>query len=141
MPSNEEMYIKSKFIENEERSYSQNPTEKNVNEMMKNKEENYQDETNLHSDEKKLNNKENKTSENKIDKKQTNKTKKKHLVSEGNSNNDKNIVENYKQSKINPVSSLIIMGKQFDDDIHDGAAERPPGAILLLTLGILYKGI
>lgn len=131
IPLNEEMYIKSKFIENDEKNYNQNPTEKNVNELIKHKEDNFQEETVNPTE--KISNK-TKTKENKNDKKPINKTKKKHLASEGDSN-DKT-AENTKQSKTNPVSSEVVMKKLFDEDVHDGAAETPPGAILLLTLGV-----
>lgn len=59
-----------------------------------------------------------------------NKTKKKHLKSESDVNKD----DENSESK-GEIKGETMMIKQFEEDVHDGAAERPPGAILLLTLG------
>lgn len=61
-------------------------------------------------------------------KKHSNNTKKKHLKPETEESESE-------KAKNAALHEQTIMGKQFEDDVHDGAAERPPGAILLLTLG------
>ncbi|XP_077286829.1 uncharacterized protein LOC143911699 [Arctopsyche grandis] len=135
----EEIYIKNKLTDNSDKNYSP-PSNDKHNNGFKSKDEYSQVENNNHSNEdhSESNNNESKLKE---EKSHINKTKKKHLKSEHISDNDKSVSEKNKQTKETPVSNSIIMGRQFDDDVHDGAAERPPGAILLLTLGVCMTSI